>query len=186
MIFVGIDPGHKGAIVKLDENLKILGYRLIQTCKNPKEFFDFISDADYVILEKSGPRRGEGVKSVFNYGFGYGYIMSAVDYANYVKKLAIGKTFVVSNPIPNVWHRYFRHALPTALRKKSASYYWAKHIWPQETFIVERCRKPHMGIVDAAMIAAYGMYAVAGLSPATLYFRAKSTNPIINLSPKKD
>lgn len=52
---------------------------------------------------------------------------------------------------PREWQKAL---LPKGDTKKEALIL-AKRLFPSETFILERCRKPHDGIIDAALIAYY-------------------------------
>ena len=174
MKIIGIDPGKKGALVAVDEKLNLLGCLLISDCQSPRDFLNFTKNADLIVLEHAQPYTGEGVKSCFTYGEGFGWLLCAIEFAKYLQ----GDIETRLVP-PAGWYAYFRKAMPTALRKKQASYYWAKHVWPSETFLIGKCKKPHLGVVDAAMLALYGVFAVRGISPNLLYERARRVSPVI-------
>lgn len=39
---------------------------------------------------------------------------------------------------------------------KAAALGMAKRLWPKESFVLEGCRTPHSGIIDACLLAEYG------------------------------
>jgi len=50
-----------------------------------------------------------------------------------------------------------KQLLPKGVDTKVAAVEKAKQLWPDEDFLAsDRCRKPHLGMVDAALIAEYG------------------------------
>jgi crossover junction endodeoxyribonuclease RuvC len=109
MIFVGIDPGQKGAIAIIDSfgiadvidmpviNKEIDAKKIYEFLK--KEFFDYHIDVKdiFCLIEKSQSMPGQGVRSVFSYGKGYGKLIAILECFNI--------NFVELHPVK--WKRYF-------------------------------------------------------------------------------
>lgn len=111
-IYIGIDPGQKGAVAIIDsggdfyiERVSIYDMPLlpnkevdvreinaILSDNNPKDIYPW-----FCILEKAQPMPKQGVKSVFNYGVGYGEIKATLK--------ILGIPFI--EVAPRVWKKHF-------------------------------------------------------------------------------
>lgn len=163
MRILGIDPGLDGGIAMMDGSrlsmeLGRISIEPMPTTGGTKRSVDggslcvllrgWIIDKpiDHVFLERVGAMPGQGVTSMFNFGEGYGVIKGVLS------ALHIPYTLVS----PQKW----QNAIGVAKSKdtKGAAATRAAQLFPGVDFRASaRCRKPHDGMVDAALIAAYGV-----------------------------
>ncbi len=147
----GIDPGKKGGFVVLDEVGKIIHkVKLPQTPPDMKEcFYEHAKNFNYgycrIYIEKCQAMPGQGVSSMFRYGMHYGEILGVLG--------ALGIPFVTVPP--KKWQARIIGKFNKG-QSKIEAYKKAKQLWPDVDFVEERCRIPHDGIVDAALIAEFG------------------------------
>ena len=141
----GIDPGRDGAIVVLQDGA-IYKYTLLRSCIPKLYLLDH--GVRTVYIEKAQPMGRESSKAMFNYGREYGFLLGTLS----------GSGLDVNFVPPAVWTGALHKKAPIAQHSpKVASLYVARQLWPDQTFLAsERCRVPHDGIVDAALIAYYG------------------------------
>ena len=154
MYFLGIDPGKTGAFVLLDSNGRIIGKEVTpvigsQVC--PRAMFNLVFGMKklglHAIVEKVGSRPGEFHKACFTFGKYAGYVEACLAAA------AIAHTFVT----PVKWQNTMLVGVERKLDTKKRALIAARRIWPTEDFLAtERSKKPHDGIVDAALLAEYG------------------------------
>ena len=84
----------------------------------------------------------QGVRSTFTFGMGFGL----------VKGVVLGLRLPLVEVTPQEWKRKILKGYP-----KGSEDTVAKKLWPNQSFLAtERSRKPHDGIIDAALIAEYG------------------------------
>lgn len=159
MLVVGIDPGLDGGLtallaqrptpyVRASEPMPTIGgakgKRLIDAA-GVKRFLAAWSP-DLVIIERVGARTGQGVTSMFNFGYGAGLIEGIV--------FAMG--FRVEFVLPQEWQKEVYRGLPRDNPKPSV-------IFCQRTYPAfdwrgtERSRTPHDGKTDSCCIAYYGV-----------------------------
>lgn len=143
---MGIDPGQKGAIglTTTDYPMRIQVLEGVDySC-----FREIIQEAsvEHIYLEKAQSMPKQGVTSMFNYGVGFGHLMGWID------SLMIPFTLVT----PQAWMKVM-HQGATGADAKAKSLQVAQRLFPEIDFrATERCKKPHMGLVDACLIAEYG------------------------------
>jgi crossover junction endodeoxyribonuclease RuvC len=144
MLFAGIDPGKNGAIVYIENNKIVKQARLRDVADIYRDILSM--SPHYVAIEKAQSYPKQGIASAFNYGQSYGILLGVL--------IASGITYTQVSPAH--WHRFYQELFPTALRDKQSAYLWAKKLWPMEIFTPKSCRKPHDGIIDAALLAHFG------------------------------
>ena len=141
MMYVGVDPGKKGAfaIISDDDKTHVDIWdeeRFIYCMKR-------VSDRRVVAaVEKVGAMPGQGVTSMFSFGQSYGFIMGVL------RALGISYQLVP----PAVWKREFG-----LLRAdKHASIETCKQLFPGVSLLPgEQCRKDSDGMAEALLIALY-------------------------------
>lgn len=149
MFYCGIDPGSRGALAILNSDGSIRSYEPFN--KNYDEIAEMLLEIKPNIkrlyLEKVHAQPGNGVVSMFSFGREFGIILGILEAFDIKYSLVAAST----------WHRIVvgRKELGTP---KEKSLNKAKEIWPTDTFIPPgRYRTPHDGVIDALMIARYGL-----------------------------
>ncbi len=154
-VWIGIDPGLKGAIAVVDENGAIVsltpmpvdddGVNAIEVMEMLMAWIDN-AEAVKVVLEKGQAMPGQGVSSCFNYGYGCGALYAVC------RCLKLQTTLVR----PQTWTKVM-HQGTDGGEAKDRSRVAAMRTWPEEKWGVEgRKKKPHDGLIDAALIAEWG------------------------------
>ena len=151
-IYLGIDPGLTGGLAWLQRG------ELIETSVMPTED-KFINlrvldiklkryDIDHAFLEKVHAMPGQGVSSMFKFGRVYGAI-EALLVAN-----CIPYTLIPPQRWTKSIHAGLDHLCDDSKEKSRLA---ASMLFPQYDFRKsDRAKNPHMGMVDAALIAEYG------------------------------
>lgn len=142
MIYVGIDPGYKGAYAVID-NAHVRVY--------PWDDSLFVSDMNALramedgimaAVEKVGARPGQGVVSMFNFGKNAGYIEGVLS--------ALGIPYQLIPPAK--WKKEYS----LIGKDKNASIFACRHLFPELNLKrTERCRTDNDGKAEAALIAEY-------------------------------
>lgn len=156
MVFVGIDPGLSGAIVALDDRGSILFLSSMpvvflkkKRSMDPQRLVLLLvkvraisPSSVHVFCEKVHAMPKQGGVSMFNFGMGYGMLQGIV--------AALKMPFSLITP--QAWQKSI-----LAGHAKGSEYLVAAGLWPNQSFLeTPRCRTPHSGLVDAALIAEYG------------------------------
>lgn len=156
MIIVGMDPGLSGGISILDQEKMSLEVHPMPTISNGRK--DVLDPAgiarilveakvDRACIEKVGAMPGQGVTSMFSFGYGAG-VLEGICAA-----LQIPYSFV----IPQTWMKAVLSGLPKGVGEK-ASIIWCQRMFPKVDWRKsERSKKPHDGMTDATCIAFYAM-----------------------------
>lgn len=163
MIITGIDPGKKGAIVILDDHGKVLEMTpmpLLKDEMDPWTIYDTLNlllriesrHSVSVFLEKAQAFRGQGVSSTFNYGVGFGFIQMAV------VALQLPYTLVT----PQKWQKVMFQGTDSSLEPKARAAIAATRLAGMSFKATERSKKPHEGMVDAYLIARWGLRELNG------------------------
>ena len=159
MKIIGIDPGLDGGIAVMDE--RGLRYaEVLPTTKLAKkrevnlaalrdllsidldDLNPFARDGVHVFLEHVHAMPKQGVTSMFTFGRGFGQIEGIL------AGLRIPYTLVS----PQTWKKVVMAGEP-----KGSEILVAERLWPEQDWRAsERCKKQHMGMIDAALIAEYG------------------------------
>lgn len=152
MTIAGIDPGLTGGICILegdrpvwlsplptiaDREIDGAVLRSILSTHNVKT----------VYLERAQAFPKQGVSSAFNYGFTFGLI-----YGNCMARAAV---VLVS---PAKWHKAMTAGTPVDAPTKARALIAAERLFPGvDLRATTKSRKAHDGMVDALLIAAYGL-----------------------------
>ena len=153
-IYVGIDVGKSGGIVKLDKELKLISFHVMPMIGKEydiQELKNVLSDPNQEILhlaiENVHAIQGRtGNSSNFSFGLGKGILMGMV------AGLEIPYTLVN----PKTWQKLAWEGVTKQDDNKKTSLVAAKRLFPTESFLAtERSRVPHDGLVDAALIGYY-------------------------------
>lgn len=150
--YIGVDPGRTGGIAILDNSGKYLGALPLPYVGDELDIPELVSVLSCygyndckLAIESVGSRPGQGVSSMFRFGFGVGTLHGVF------RTLGIAMTTVT----PQKWQK-----VSGGLNggDKSHTAEWASRMFPTaELKASSRCKKPHEGIVDALGIA-YWLY----------------------------
>src|SRR3990167_3458314 len=148
-VILGIDPGLDGGLCLMSPNgilpPLILGTIPIPTLPGDKRLIDLpllrqqILDyaPDIVILEQVGSMPGQGVTSMFSFGYSFGAIQG----------LLVGLQIPVRLVRPQEWQRVAFKGIPATLNKPSTLL--APRLWPSVDWRKSaRSRLPHDGMTD--------------------------------------
>lgn len=103
--------------------------------------------ARHLVIEKVSARPGDGVSGMFRFGERVGVI----------KGLAVSLELSMTEVMPTSWHRVMCSGMKSGDPKGNARIR-ASQLWPTVSFLATpRSRVPHDGMVDAALIAEYGL-----------------------------
>lgn len=146
-LFVGVDPGKRGATAFIDKKAKI-----IHTERHSDSILDFYNlikkhkkNIEIIYLEKAQARPNQGVCSMFTYGIEFGKLQTALEILKVNYRLIS----------PSAWHNFLINSKEFYSPKEKALAK-AKELWDESEFIPRGCRKPHDGVVDALLLAEYG------------------------------
>lgn len=144
---LGIDPGKTGGILAMDSRGDIMAMHpdpVAQTLL--KVIAEF--KPSHVFLEKAQAMPKNGAVSMFNYGQGFG------EYIGVLIALQVPFTLIP----PAMWAKRAFIGVPASLKGKDRAALAVSRKWPCIDFRASpKCKKPHEGLVDAALIADYGL-----------------------------
>lgn len=141
MIYIGIDPGKKGGIAILYENNSVCAYPFSEEILVGIALALNASGKPIVAaVEKVGAMPHQGVKSMFTFGSGFGFIQGVLS------ALKIPFQLVP----PQKWKKEFSL---TSDKKQSVSV--CKRLFPELLLIPQGCRKENDGMAEAALIAEF-------------------------------
>ena len=177
---LGIDPGLEGGLIILDEKRNIIEQHVMPIYKIKKSVrykgklktqtsryidvdalsallknFKEIHKPEFAIIEKASTRPAQAAQSTIKTGFGYGVLiglLTALDYK-------------IHEVQPSVWSKIYKgpfvpRGASEDIKKKARKVrntFEAQSLWGKDVFILKGCRKPHLGLVDASLIANYGL-----------------------------
>jgi hypothetical protein len=161
----GVDPGKSGAVAIVEDG-KIVEMALLVDVI-PRSWFErYGCSLVWVEHAQSFPR--QGIASAFNYGRDFGYLLGSLAGSGIFYHLIRSAA----------WTSKIHAMSPKMDDPKDRSLWCAKHIWPEQTFLAtDKSKKPHDGLIDAALIAYYGY----------LVHKDKiSGQPLVSFAPDKD
>lgn len=146
MIVVGIDPGKDGGIAVIN-NTDIIhttklpeGYERIQVIKDI--IYKCTGERIVFVIEKVGAMPGQGVTSMFTFGYGYGHLMAILETLQQRIEVIM----------PAKWKKHF--GIPgkksDIAESKKATITAVGRRYPKSTNL-----KYHSGIFDAILLARY-------------------------------
>ena len=148
MIYIGIDPGMKGAWATIAskgdiEVMTFAHYDFAEDMNLIKEgWIDGSEKGIFCVLEKVHSMPGQGVASTFKFGEGYGYVKGVLE-ANYIPYQEIS---------PQTWKKEF-HLIG---KDKKASIEVCKKLFPKVNLkATERSRVEHDGMAESLLLAEY-------------------------------
>jgi crossover junction endodeoxyribonuclease RuvC len=110
-------------------------------------------EIEIVLLERAQPMPKQGISSAFNYGRGFGRLEAAI----------LCQGIPVEYVQPRQWAKVIHAGLPSDLGTKEKSALAAANLFPSYDFrATERSKTPHMGMVEAALLAEYGRRKLRG------------------------
>ena len=150
MIVMGIDPGMKGGIALLNTDTNSLVASptpLLAKELDYRTIFKAIQEhsPDRIVIEKVHAMPGQGVTSMFNFGYGYGALVALSSVSN-------ARLILVT---PQTWKK---HVLEGTAKDKSAAIQFCRMTYPLVNLVQPRCRTPHDGVADAICLSHYGAY----------------------------
>lgn len=158
MIFIGIDPGKKGGIARIDESdntLETWAMPLIGDNEyDLRSIKDIIQSATqkasvndvFGVIEKQHCMPGEGLPHTFTTGFGYGMLLGLFTALDVPYRIVTAKE----------WQKNLFKGLGYRMDTKVASILVAKRQFPHNDFrATERSKKDSDGLTDAANICVY-------------------------------
>jgi crossover junction endodeoxyribonuclease RuvC len=160
---IGIDPGKKGAIVlySRDGAGKVEPHRMPTRMNGKKVEIDLygidkiinpalaISEC-FAFIEDVHAMPGQGVTSMFSFGFSTGAMHGILSYCN----------IPIYKVTPQSWKRVILKGLGT---DKAAAIEYCHQHYPQISLIPTGCRVPSDGLADGLCIAEYGWKKLTGL-----------------------
>lgn len=150
-LIIGIDPGKTGGVACLHIDGTIHSVLPMPTMDALSDLIDTLKP-EMVYLEKSQAMPGQGVCSMFSYGEHYGKIQGIL--------IALLQAYHLVAPV--TWTKKM-HVGCSGADSKAKSLEVVKRRWPvQNLLATPRCKKPHLGITDALLIAEYGRVYVRG------------------------
>ncbi len=149
--FLGIDPGVNGGLVVLDSMGNITQKTCMASPTQLRVWAEWVSMNDINVFI-------EDIHSM--YGMSASSMWTLAKHCGALETLFIHAKFVQ----PKVWQKAlwidskFDRKTLGAKYTKARSKETAASIWPTEKWLAnERCRTPHDGMIDAALIALYGV-----------------------------
>lgn len=145
-MFIGIDPGMRGAIAVVSSK----SLKFWPMPKHDEEVWDIFMalhkpKIEHIMIEKCQAMPQNGAVSMFNFGNRYGAIRGMV--------IALKCPFTLVRPTG--WQKTMFAGSDAKESPKARAYSIARKIFPKENFVLPRCRKPHDGVIDAALIAEF-------------------------------
>jgi len=154
---VAVDPGNNGAIVYLTAR-GVFQFHVMPVIVNGKSTeIDFegverilrLYQGEHVLLERA-VSFGMGAGGAFNYGRGFAALEIAI------KLLDMSVTYVE----PSKWAKWAHQGIEKDLKPKAKSLIAGKRLYPVLFDMIPKgpkSGKPHEGILDALLIAGYGL-----------------------------
>ena len=142
MIYIGIDPGKKGAYAVTDEHVMTVYPWDDDKFVEAMAIAGSTGDKCVAAVEKVGAMPGQGVSSMFSFGQSFGFILGVLT--------AYGIPYQLVPP------RKWKAEFGLLHTEKQASVDVAKRLFPRVSLLpTERCRKESDGMSDAVLMAEY-------------------------------
>ncbi len=148
---IGIDPGVAGALAAITSDGLDLRVMPVAAAGGKQQYDErvlvewltpYAIRRAHVFIECVHAMPGQGVTSMFSFGMGYGLLRGICS--------GLGLSYELVRP------QEWQHAMLMG-QPLGSEYLVASRLWPNaEWRASDRCRKPHSGLVDAALIAEFG------------------------------
>lgn len=148
---MGIDPGQKGAFSLIDSGSNEIKFKEMPL-KNENVDFEAVRkiliawNPDIVFLERAMPM-AMGAKHAFNYGRGFAALELAIQIEG----------FPVVYVEPAKWPKQVLDGIDSRLKPKARSLIAFERLYPDVDIVRNKKGAPHDGMVDALLIAHYGL-----------------------------
>lgn len=150
---IGIDPGKSGALAVIFDG-NVLNTMIMPVAGNAIDINALaifiharqveFGDSLIAYIEKVGAMPGQGVTSMFSFGFSTGIIHGILG-AYHIP------TYIVA---PQTWKKV---VLADTKKDKDAAIQYCRRVYPNVSLLAtERCKKPHDGLADSICIATHG------------------------------
>lgn len=154
-MILGIDPGAKGAVALLEATaVPVLAPYPPEPLQDLTWFVDYlmrVPGIKHIFVEKAQAMPGQGVVSMFRYGQHFGELLGVIT------TMEIPYTLVH----PATWTKHM-HQGTSMSDAKSRSLAAVKRLFPGVNLVQPRCKRPHEGVIDALLIASYGVRVLTG------------------------
>lgn len=150
-MWIGIDPGQKGAIASIDHDCKLTAFPMLEPYPLAEYFKENQANIIHVYLERAQSMHGQGIKSAFSYAEHYGQIQgiliamsiphTLVPPREWQKMMFLGTKAKDGDKKRDPKQRALEAADRVFAKKRS---FWLKSL---------RSKKPHDGMIDASLIA---------------------------------
>jgi crossover junction endodeoxyribonuclease RuvC len=142
MIYIGIDPGKKGAYAWYTDGVMRVRQWDDNYFAQDMHLLAAMDDRLVACVEKVGAMPGQGVTSMFSFGQSFGFILGVLT--------AFGIPYQLVPP------RKWKAEYGLLNTQKQASVDVAKRLFPEVSLLpTERCRKESDGMSDAVLMAEY-------------------------------
>jgi hypothetical protein len=146
MRIIGIDPGKTGALTAIDMQGKYICHMLGTDCREAIAFLGMQPSQSVVYIEKAQCMPKNGAVGMFRYGQGYGELIGAIKALNLAYR----------EVPPSLWSKALLGSL-IHLKGKDRNVELCKRLFPGLSLLpTKRTLQPHLGLVDASLIAEYG------------------------------
>lgn len=155
---IGCDPGRIGGFVIIDDSYQIIDFLPTPSIGreiNIKEIVDWLEGQkkiDHVFIEHSQALHKAAAGVTFSFGKNFGILLGVIG------SLRLPYTLVK----PKVWQKVMFEGTDPGDKPKSRAYAAALRHYPTFEFVPKGRRNPHDGLVDASLVAGYGMYKMRG------------------------
>lgn len=155
---LGIDPGLQGALVAIDDEglpqffpMPIIGNE-IDTKIVRDLLFRFTIKSVYI--EHVGTHPSWGLTPTFSFGKGFGKLLAALEIMEIPHQLVK----------PAHWQKWAFRGTDDSWPPKQRALLAAQRLYPSESFKTPAAKRPHDGLVDALLIAAFGWHEIKGVT----------------------
>lgn len=147
-IYLGIDPGLKGAIAWVTSDGRAWAHRTpTLAARKGRDFFEaemveYLREhpVRHCVIEAVGAMPKQGVTSTFTFGMGYG--------------LWLGMLAALGIPHERVRSQAWKKAiLAGTKRDKAAAVAWCQRAYPSVVLVPKGCRVPHDGMAEAVCLS---------------------------------
>lgn len=150
-MIIGVDPGITGGIASLsrDDGLWIEPMPRTEKGIDAKELLRLVHElrgARVAYIEKIFAMQKSGAHSMMKFGMYYGMVIGIIT--------AVGIPII--EVTPQQWQKVVYSGVPESEEKKKRSAWAFKRMFPGVDATLSGSRQPHMGMVEAALIAEYG------------------------------